>query len=187
MRSRCRLLLAAALLFAIAQVATGPFDSLALAQDRQEVAQEYRIKAEYLVNFVRYVEWPENHKPTILVCVAGQNPFGAVLDGLIRNVQVAGKALATEVILEPNVSCDVVFTPKTSNINAYLRAAAGKPILTIGETPGFFEQGGMIRFFTDGDSVVFEINRAAIEKARLRISSRLLQVARRVEPSPEEH
>lgn len=168
-------MLASALPFAIAQVTVG-----------QEVAQEYRVKAEYLVNIVKYVEWPENGKATLLICVAGQNPFGTVLDGLIRNEQVGGKVLSTEVILEPNPDCDVVFTPRTSSVNAYLRAAAGKPTLTIGETPRFVEQGGMIRFFTEHDSVLFEINRGAVEKARLRISSRLLQVARIVEPNPKE-
>ena len=181
-----KLLLASALPFAIAQVMVGPFGSLVLAQDRQEVAQEYRIKAEYLVNFVKYIEWPENAKATILICVAGQNPFGTVLEGLIRNEQAGGKALTTDVILEPNPGCDVVFTPRTSNVNAYLRAAAGKPMLTIGETPRFVEQGGMIGFLSENDNVLFEINRAAVEKARLRISSRLLQLARRVEPNPEE-
>ena len=175
MTSRCIALLASALPFAIAQAAVG-----------QDVAQEYRVKAEYLVNIVKYVEWPENGKATILICVAGQNPFGTMLDGLIRNEQVNGKSLTTDVILEPSPECDVVFTPRTSNVNAYLRAAAGTTTLTIGETPRFVEQGGMIRFFSENGSVFFEINRGAVEKARLRISSRLLQLARIVEPNPEE-
>jgi uncharacterized protein DUF4154 len=183
---RGRLLIAAALPVAFLRVAVGPFDSLALAQDRQEVAPEYRLKAEYLVNIIKYVEWPENSRATLLICVAGQNPFGTMLEGLIRNEQVSGKALATEVILEPKPDCDVVFTPRTSNISAYLKAAAGAPTLTIGETPRFVDQGGMIRFFTENDSVLFEINRGAVEKARLRISSRLLQLARIVEPNPVE-
>lgn len=149
------------------------------------MAPEYRLKAEYLVNIVKFVEWPDNAKTTILICVAGQNPFGTVLDGLIRKEQIDGKALSTVVILEATPGCDVVFTPRTSNVNAYLRAAAGKPVLTIGETRRFVEQGGMIRFFTENDSILFEINRGAVEKARLRISSRLLQVSRIVEPHPE--
>ena len=175
MTSRCIALLASALPFTIAQAAVG-----------QDVAQEYRVKAEYLVNIAKYVEWPENGRTTILICVAGQNPFGTVLEGLIRNEHVDGKALTTEVILEPNPGCNVVFTPRTSNVTAYLRAAAGTSTLTIGETPRFVEQGGMIRFFTEHESILFEINRGAVEKARLRISSRLLQLARIVEPNPEE-
>ena len=51
----------------------------------QEVSQEYRVKAAYLYNFVKYVEWPDTKGP-IRICVAGQNPFGTVLEDLVRNV-----------------------------------------------------------------------------------------------------
>ena len=152
----------------------------------QEVTPDYRAKAEYLVNFVKYVDWPDNGRPSILICVAGQNVFGSVLETLIRNEKVGGKPLKTVVILEPNSDCDVVFTPRTSNVPAYLRAAAGTPTLTVGETNGFLEQGGIIRFARDNDNIVFEINRVTADRAKLRINSQLLQLARIVESVPEE-
>lgn len=175
MTSRFRLLFASAFLCATVQAAAG-----------QDATPEYRAKAEYLVNFVKFVEWPDNGRPTIMICVAGQNPFGSVLETLIRNEKAAGKPLSTTVILEPTAGCDVVFTPRTSNVLAYLKAAAGTMTLTIGETRRFLEQGGIIRFVNDNDTLMFEINRVTAERAKLRISSRLLQLARIVEPGPEE-
>jgi hypothetical protein len=147
----------------------------------QEVAVEYQVKAAYLYNFVKYVEWPDKTKQNILICVAGQNPFGPVLDTLTHNERVRGIPLGTEIILEARTDCDVLFTPKTSNVPVYLKAAAGLPILTVGESPRFLEQGGIIRFVVDGPNVRFEINLAAAERAKLKISSRLLQLARIVE------
>jgi hypothetical protein len=152
----------------------------------EEVPPEYRVKAAYLYNFVKYVEWPRTDKSSILICIAGQNPFGDVLTELIRNERVRGLPLATEVILEPRADCDVLFTPKTSNVSAYLHAATGLPTLTVGETPRFLEQGGIVRFVPSGQNVRFEINPGAAERSKLRISSRLLQLARIVEPEVEE-
>src|SRR6185503_17341597 len=152
----------------------------------QTVSPEYRVKAAYLYNFVKYVEWPDTSKGRILICVAGQNPFGTLLESLVRNERVHGVPLATEVILEARTDCDVLFTPRTANIPAYLKAAAGMPTLTIGETPRFVEQGGMIAFYPDGGNVRFQINPAAAARVQLRISSRLLQLAKIVEPASDE-
>ena len=152
----------------------------------QEVASEYRVKAAYLYNFVKYVEWPDTSKGRILICVAGQNPFGTLLESMVRNERVHGVPLVTEVILDARTDCDVLFTPRTANIRAYLVGAAGLPTLTIGETPRFVEQGGMIGFYPDGVNVRFEINPAAATKVHLKISSRLLQLAKIVEPASEE-
>jgi hypothetical protein len=147
----------------------------------QEVSREYRVKAAYLFNFVKYVEWPDTAKGRILICVAGHNPFGTVLESLVRNERVDGVPLATTVIIEARTDCDVLFTPTMSNIPVYLSAVAGRPTLTVGETPRFVEQGGMIGFYPDGVNVRFEINLAAVNRGQLKISSRLLQLAKIVE------
>jgi len=152
----------------------------------QEVSQEYQIKAAYLYNFLKYVEWPDRINRTFRICVAGQNPFGGVLDGLTKNERVRGNPVKTELILGFEPGCDVIFTPRTSNIPAYLQAAAGMPILTVGETPRYIEQGGIINFFVENGKVRFEINRTAAERAGLRISSRLLQLAKIIDPETEE-
>jgi hypothetical protein len=169
-----RLLLAAAVIAAGAAVPAA-----------QDVSQEYRVKAGFLYNFVKYVEWPEPITGPLRICVAGQNPFGTVLDDLVRNERVRGLALTTAVIPGPEPDCHVVFTPRTSNVRAYVTAAAGKPILTVGETGNFIELGGMIALTLDHGLVRFAINRPAAERVKLRISSRLLQLARLTDGSEE--
>ncbi|HVG54115.1 MAG TPA: YfiR family protein [Vicinamibacterales bacterium] len=152
----------------------------------QVISDEYRVKAAYLYNFVRYVEWLEPVKAPLTICVAGQNPFGTVLEDLVRNERVRGIPLRTEVVPGPVDECNVIFTPRTSNVQAYLKAVAGTPTLTVGESKGFIDQGGLINFVLDHGNVRFEINRSGAERAGLRISSRLLQLARLVEPGVEE-
>jgi hypothetical protein len=151
----------------------------------QEVTQEYRVKAGFLYNFVKYVEWPEPITGPLRICVAGQNPFGTVLADLVRNERVRGVALTADVIPGPEPDCHVVFTPRTSNVPVYVRAAAGTPTLTVGETSDFIELGGMIKFTLEQGKVRFEINRSAAERVKLRISSRLLQLARLTDGSDE--
>ena len=160
--------------------------STAVVLAGQDISLEYRVKAAYLYNFIKYVEWPEQQGGTILICIAGgQNPFGTVLDGLIKNERIHGVSLATRTILEFDPECDVIFAPKTSNIPHYLRGAAGMPILTVGETPRFIEQGGIVNFTVEDGPVRFEISPTAAERVKLRISSRLLQLARITEPGSE--
>jgi hypothetical protein len=152
----------------------------------QDVSHEYQIKAAYLYNFLKYVEWPEPMNRTFLICVAGQNPFGNVLSGLTNNERVRGNPVKTDVIPGFEPGCDVIFMPRTSNIRAYLTAAAGMPILTVGETPRFIEQGGIVNFVLEDGKVRFEINRIAAERVGLRFSSRLLQLAKIVNPGGDQ-
>jgi hypothetical protein len=167
-------LLAALLLAAAAQ-------SIAAAQD---VSREYRVKAAFLYNFVKFVEWPTRAAAgPITICVAGRNPFGTILDETVRGESVRGRPIEARVILEPDHGCYVVFIAAGA-APAYLRAAIGTPTLTVGEAPGFIEQGGLIRFYVDGGTVRFEINREAAERSGIRISARLLQLARIV-PVPQ--
>jgi hypothetical protein len=157
-----------------------------MAPSAQEVSQEYRVKAAYLYNFLKYVEWPDRSNRPFKICVAGQNPFGNVLAALTSAERVRGNPVQTELILGPEPGCDVIFAPRTSNIPAYLQTAAGKPILTVGETARFIEQGGIVNFFLENGKIRFEINRNAAERAGLRFSSRLLQLAKIVDAEAEE-
>ena len=151
----------------------------------QEVSKEYRVKAAFLYNFVKYVEWPAQAATgPIVICVAGRNPFGTLLADTVRGETVAGRTLDARVILEPDPGCHVVFLPSSgANAPAYLRAARGTPTLTVGESNDFIEQGGLVRFYVDGGTVRFEINRESADRSGLRISSRLLQLARIVSAS----
>lgn len=149
-----------------------------IASAAQEVRLEYQVKAAYLYNFMKFVEWPAGSGGPLTICVAGRNPFGSVLADTVRGELIEGRPIEIKVILEPEPGCHAVFVPRTAAVTAYLRAAQGTPTLTVGESPRFIEQGGIINFFLEGSNVRFQINPSAAERARLRISSRLLQLAR---------
>ena len=145
----------------------------------QEVSLAYKIKAAFLYNFVKYVEWPASEmQGPLTICVAGRNVFGTVLDDTVRGETAGGRQIRTRVILEPEPGCHVVFVPVGAATPAYLRFARTEPMLTVGETRTFLNGGGIISFFLDNDKVRFEINPQAAERANLRISSSLLKLAR---------
>ena len=144
----------------------------------QDVSLEYRVKATFLYNFVKYIEWPAAARGGPLrLCVAGRNPFGTALEDTIRDEVVNGRPLVMRVILEPEPGCHVLFVPEGAASTAYLRAARGTPTLTVGESSDFLTRGGIINFVSDGRHVRFAISTPAAEQAQLHISSRLLQLA----------
>ena len=146
----------------------------------QDTTLEYRVKAAYLFNFARFVEWPAGALGSgpLRICVAGRNPFGTSLEETVHGEQIAGRPIAVRVILEPEPGCHIVFIARGAATTAYLRAYQGTPVLTVGETEGFLNLGGMINFVLEGNNVRFEIGSEAAHHHRLRISSRLLRLAR---------
>jgi len=163
--------------FAVLALTTGaglPVNPLA-----KEVSLEYQVKAVYLFNFAKFVEWPADAQSgPLMICVAGQNPFGDVLDETLRGETVNSRPLAARVISGPEPGCHVIFVPRGAATTAFLRAARGAPTLTVGETPDFLAQGGIINFILEGGKVRFQIDAKAAERAELRISSHLLRLAR---------
>lgn len=150
-----------------------------------QLVDEYQVKAAFLYNFTKFVEWPPDafrtSKDPILVCVLGRNPFGSSLDDLIRGKFVEGRAFALRQVSDARDAsvCQVLFV--SSAAANHFRSILGrlKPagILTIGEAEGFASRGGIINFTLDGGHVRFEINLDAAEHAQLRISSKLLGLA----------
>jgi hypothetical protein len=163
------------------RVAIGLVLALLLASHpaAQQPTLEYRVKAAYLLNFMRYVEWPDGALPDgpLTLCVAGRNPFGAALEETVRGERIADRDVAVRVLLEPEDGCAVLFVPRGANTAAYLRAARGTPVLTVGEIPDFLAQGGIINLVLDGGNVRFEIDQQAATRVQLQISSRLLRLA----------
>ncbi len=151
-------------------------------------ALEYEVKAAYLYNLIDFVTWPPDAFSTatdpIHVCVAGQDPFGPVLSRTMEG-SVPGRR---PVVIDRSPSdaallaCHLVFVPRTSaaRARAIVKAVGSRPILTIGETPDFLQQGGMIAFVVDGGRVRFDVNRTAAAARGLALSSRLLGVARNI-------
>lgn len=146
----------------------------------QEPTLEYRVKAAYIYNFTQYAEWPPaalGNRP-LTICVAGRDVFGHVLEDLVRGESIGGRPLTARTILEPEPGCHVLFVPAGAALSAYMRSARTAPVLTIGETEEFFGEGGIIRFVREGSKIRFEIDQQAAERVGLRLSSRLLRLAR---------
>ena len=152
----------------------------ALPGAAQDAPLEYRVKAAYLFNFIKFVEWPAGPVPEgtpFTICVAGDNPFDTALDETIRGETVGGRPLQWRPA-EGNDTCQVLFIPHDVDPVPFLKRTRMQPVLTVGESPEFLRQGGIINFVRDGGKVRFEISQEAASRAQLRISSRLLRLAR---------
>jgi hypothetical protein len=149
-------------------------------------ASEYQVKAAFLFNFAKFVEWPADAFPTadapLQICVLGQDPFGRDFEQVIEDKAVNGHRL--EVAHPEGVpqarACQVLFIASSEKQRAreILRALTGASVLTVGDAPGFARMGGVINFVLDENRVRFEINVKAAERAHLKLSARLLTVAK---------
>jgi hypothetical protein len=149
---------------------------------------EYDVKAAFLLNFTRFVEWPASARGEPLrVCVFRADPFGGALRQTLEGEHAHGRPLTSALIGSPAdlTACDVVFVPESESGQApdVLRALRGHAVLTIGESPEFLQHGGIFNFVVERDRVRFDINAAAADRSGLRISSKLLRLARQVVPT----
>jgi len=144
---------------------------------------EYQVKAAYLSNFGRFVEWPSEMTAgdaPFYVCVLGQDSFGPALDAALSGEKIGHAPLVPKRIsrVEEAVDCRLLFisASEDSRLTTIL-PGVGKSILTVGDMPGFTQRGGMIQFVVEGNRVRFEINLAAAQHAGLNLGSDLLKVA----------
>jgi YfiR/HmsC-like len=158
---------------------------LAVATQAQS-ATEYQVKAAFLFNFAKFVEWPPDAfagaESPLQICVLGQDPFGHDFEQAIEDKTVNGHRI--EVLHPSGVpqarACQIVFVGSSEKrqVHEILRALRGASVLTVGDTAGFAKMGGMINFVLDDNRVRFEINVKASERAHLKVSARLLTVAK---------
>jgi hypothetical protein len=152
------------------------------------VTPEYRMKASFLSNFPNFVEWPPNAYPSpqapFLICVLGDFSFGTSLVESTRTMNPHGRRVEVRWAHKEQElhACQVLFISR-ANARSYakaLDAVRRDSVLTVGETPDFLEAGGAVTFSFDQELLQFEINLNAVDVARLKISSRLLSLAKRV-------
>ena len=147
---------------------------------------EYRVKAAFLYNFARFIEWPpevfQDPGDPLTICVLGRDPFGRVLDDVVAGKKLDGRAFAVRRISDPIQSgvCRILFVSSSEPKRTWSGLAqARKPgVLIVGEGAGSRDGGAIFTFTLEGDHVRFEINTQAAELSNLRISSRLLSLAR---------
>jgi hypothetical protein len=156
------------------------------AHSQNEESAEYTVKLAFLYNFTKFVEWPpdtyRDPGAPLVICVVGHDPFRQDLEGELRTRIVGGHPVEVRT-LKPNDKlnmCQIVFVPVTEKEQAdrIVRGLKGSRTLTVGEIQGFAVLGGIINLTVEGNSVRFEINLLAAERAGLKISSRLLSIAK---------
>lgn len=153
---------------------------------------DFQVKAAYLFNFGRFVEWPTRIAATwgdaFTVCVLGQDPFGPALDAALAGETIGGKRVIAKRISAPHDSgnCQILFlnSAKSEALDRVIEAGDKNSVLTVSDMPQFLERGGMIQFVLEGNRVRFEVNLAAAQHAGLTLSSELLKVATAVRTDP---
>ena len=147
--------------------------------------EEYQVKAAFLYNFAKFVEWPaQNFKnPTdpIVICVLGRNPFGNALEEATSGKVVEGRGFAVREIAEavPGCNCQMIFVSASERKRAasILEKLKSTGILTVGEMPGFAAEGAVINLRLESGKVRFEINLDAAAQEHLKLSSKLLALS----------
>jgi hypothetical protein len=152
---------------------------------------DYDVKAAYLYNFGRFVEWPAggtSNSDLFTVCVLGQDPFGPALEATLAGETVGGKKAAAKRISVPQeaAGCQILFmsSAEENRLDQVLEALHKEAVLTVSDMPKFSQRGGMIQFVLEGKKVRFEVNLSAVQRAGLSLSSELLKVATTVRRSP---
>jgi hypothetical protein len=154
----------------------------------QDAGVEYQVKAAFLFNFAKFVEWPTRVFPArnspFTICLAG-DPFQGAVEKTIVGETWNGRPLAVKRIDSGDevTGCQLLYVSRSmARSMDFLAAAANGPVLTVGETEDFISSGGIIRFTASGRRIRFEINPDAAERVSLRVSSRLLRLADIVRP-----
>ena len=153
---------------------------------------EQEVKAAYLFNFTRYVDWPANAfdapDAPVNLCVLGEGDFGEVVRQTVAGQRSRGRIVR---VLEPDepsqaADCHVAFLPsRPREARSWLQALRRSATLTVGDGPVLLQRGGMIAFVTVNQTLRFEIDATAVRRAGLQISSRVLALATRVTEEPE--
>jgi hypothetical protein len=153
---------------------------------RAQSVTEYQVKALFLFNFAKFVDWSSTDPATaatpIALCIMGENPFGDFLKQTIKGKTINGRELVIKHLMSGQSArgCQMVFISASERrrIRPILESLEGTGILTVGETGGFARLGGVINFILEDNKVHFEINVDAAQRARLKISSKLLSLAK---------
>lgn len=148
---------------------------------------EYQVKASLIFNFIQFTEWPELPPSSDLpfkICVFGTDQFGSALSYFEREV-VFGRHVKKIVVTVPSSEleeCQILFVSADAQeeAEAALNLVKDKEVLTIGESADFLDKGGVILLAREGKRVVFDINRQAATEQHLKITSKLLRLAREV-------
>jgi len=156
------------------------------AHTKSPSASEYQLKAVFLYNFAKFVQWPaksfvDDHDP-IIIGILGKDPFDATIDETIKSKTVKDRKLVIKRFekIEDMEACHILFisSSEEERLAKNIEALKDSSILTVGEVKQFAKLGGIINFIVKENKIRFEINVDAAERAKLKISSKLLKLAK---------
>src|SRR5713101_10219527 len=146
----------------------------------------HQVQAAFLFNFAKFVTWPDDafqrSENSLIIGVLGEDPFGAVLEETIRDKTVMGKKLAVKrfVRIQDAVNSHILFlsSSEESHFPHILKVLEKNTVLTVSDMEQFGERGGMVAFTVEDQKVRLNVNVDAVERARLKMGSQLLKLAR---------
>lgn len=145
---------------------------------------EYEVKAAFLFNFAKFVDWPRP-SGNLKLCLVGADPFEGALaafdNRLIGERRFVSRRLALRSDAEL-LACDMLYIAGSEHerVASLLEAVRGAPVLTVGDGPGYGGEGMMINFYLDQGKVRFEVDPGAARRSGLKLSAKLIQLGRQV-------
>jgi len=162
------------------------------AHAQSRTATEYQVKAAFIYNFTKFIEWPEgtfdNATTPVILCVTPTNPFTEIFSSL-NNMTVGRRKI--EVRFSNDLSavkeCTILFLASSDKhfIKERLSIVQEKGVVTVGESKEFTRLGGMINFFIDQGKLRFEVNTQAAKHVGLKLGSQILMSAEIVKPGDD--
>ena len=169
--------------------------SIDTARAESDNSQEYKVKAAFLYNFIKFVEWPKEKVAdgnSITIGIIGNNPFGKAFEPLkgkeIKDKKVIVKQFKgneeskhPEERLTAYRKCHVLFVCRSEkkHLDQIIKSVKDHSVLMVGDMEDFLESGGIINFLMEDEKVCFEIHNTAAKRAKLDIRSKLLRLAKR--------
>ncbi len=154
---------------------------------RAQSSLEYVLKASLLLNFARFIEWPDrafaDPRAPIDICVFAPSPFGEVLHRVLDGESVGNRPVSAREVhrASESVGCHLLFVPAGAEARAVTIIKGGPYTVTVGESPSFEKVGGAVNLVLDSGRVRFNVNLQPVEERGVRISSRMLHLASRVD------
>jgi hypothetical protein len=152
---------------------------------QSQTLTEHQVRAAYLYNFVKFVEWPDgtfkDESEAILIGLFKDDPVKEELESIIKGRTIDSRPIRIKLLGNSKDAdeCHVVYLADAERRHqiSTINMLGSKPVLTISDADYFCRIGGMIRFFVHENRFRLEINRTAVDRAQLEISAKILRVA----------
>jgi len=167
-------------------VVLAPLLRLPCARGQANSPSEYQLKAVFLFNFAKFIDWPPGSltspQSPFAICILGQDPFGNALDDILQGKMIRDQPLAVQRLKDQAEArrCQIVFvsSSESARLAEILKSLRGANTLIVGETNGFAASGGTIEFTLEDNRLRFTINTDAADRAGLKFSAKLLSLAK---------